>query len=379
VTTGARALYNSAVEFDIEKTPMARTEQGRKKNQSHSNHGTGVTLKAVANHLGLTPGTVSAVLNNSVACRSVLERAKKRIFAAARGLEYRPNYLARTLRVKRSSTIGVIAAEVGDPYGQLIISGIERYLRANGFFYLTAVHRHHKELLESYSRLLLERGVEGFITVDTPIVREPPLPTVAVAGHRPFAGVTNIALDHKAAAFSALRHLLENGHREFAFMKGPVISSDTESRWQSIVEASRELGIRIHPDLVVELNEPQACAARAPEYAYPFAKELLGRNRAFTALFAFNDNSAIAAISAFQDAGLRVPENVSVIGFDDIPLASYSNPTLTTVRQPLQKMGEIAARTLLDRIENRSEYVAEIAIETELIVRRSTGPAPKAI
>jgi DNA-binding LacI/PurR family transcriptional regulator len=371
-------MYNSAVEFDIGKTAMARNERDRKKNQSQSNHATAVTLKAVSKCVGLTPGTVSAVLNNSLACRSVSERTKRRIFAAARELESEPNYSARALRVKRSSTIGVIASEVGDPYGQLIISGIERYLRANGFFYLTAVHRHDQELFENYSRLLLERGVEGFITVDTFIVREPPLPTVAVAGHRPFASVTNIVLDHKAAAFSALRHLLENGHREFAFMKGPVISSDSENRWQSIAEASRELGIRIHPDLVVELNEPHACAARAPEYAYPFAKELLSRNRPFTALFAYNDNSAIAAIRAFQDAGLRVPENVSVIGFDDIPLASYSNPTLTTVRQPLQKMGEIAARTLLDRIENRSQYVAEIAIEPELIVRHSTGPAPHA-
>jgi DNA-binding LacI/PurR family transcriptional regulator len=284
-----------------------------------------------------------------------------------------------TLRVNRSCTIGVIAPEVGDAYGSLIISGIERYLRANGFFYLTVAHRHDEELRENYSRLLLERGVEGFVTINTSIVREPPVPTVAVAGHRPFVGITNIVLDHRAAAFLALRHLLENGHRDFAFMKGPVISSDTEDRWRSIVEASRELGIRIHPDLVVELNDPQGCAARAPEYAYPFAKELLSRNRAFTALFAFNDNSAIAAISVLQDAELRVPEDVSVIGFDDIPLASYSNPTLTTVRQPLKKMGEIAARTLLDRIENRSEYVAEIAVEPELIVRQSTGPAPNAV
>jgi DNA-binding LacI/PurR family transcriptional regulator len=372
-------MYNSALAREVGKLQMGRKEQCSKKDQGRPNHGTGVTLKAVAKHVGLTPGTVATVLNNSLACRSVPERSKKRIFAAARELESKPNYLARTLGVKRSSTIGVIASEVGGPYGQLIISGIERYLRANGFFYLTAVHRHDKDLLESYLRLLLERGVEGFITVDTSIVREPPLPTVAVAGHRPSASVTNIVLDHKAAAFSALRHLLHNGHREFAFMKGPVISSDTENRWQSIVEASRELGIRIHPDLVVELNEPQACAARAPEYAYPFAKELLSRSRAFTALFAYNDNSAIAAISALQDAGLRVPENVSVIGFDDIPLASYSNPTLTTVRQPLLKMGEIAARTLLDRIENRSEYVAEIAIEPQLIVRQSTGPARSAI
>lgn len=280
--------------------------------------------------------------------------------------------------MKRSSTIGVIRSEVDDPYGSLIISGIERFLRANGFSFLTAVHRHNKELLESYWRLLQERGVEGFITVDTTIVREPPLPTVAVAGHRPFAGVTNIVLDHKAAAFSALRHLRENGHRKFAFMKGPVISSDTEDRWRSIVQASHELGIQIHPDLVVELNDSRGCAARAPEYACPFVQELLSRNRAFTALFAYNDNSAIGAIRVFQDAGLRVPESISVIGFDDIQLASYWNPTLTTVRQPLQKMGEIAARTLLDRIENRSEYVAEIPIEPELIVRRSTGPAPNA-
>jgi DNA-binding LacI/PurR family transcriptional regulator len=322
---------------------MARKEAGRKKNQSQS--------------------------------RFVSECTKKWTSSATCELEY----LARVLRVKRSSTIGVIASEVEDSYGSLITSGIERYLSANGFFYLTVVHGHDKELLERYLQLFQEHGVEGFITVDTSIVREPSLPTVAVAGHRPFAGVTNIVLDHKAAAFSALQHLLENGHREFAFMKGPVTSSDTEERWRSIVEVSRELGIRIHPDLVIELNDSRGCAARAPEYAYPFVKELLRRNRAFTALFAYNDNSAIGAISVFQDAGLRVPESVSVIGFDDIRLASYWNPTLTTVRQPLRKMGEIAARTLLDRIENRSEYVAEIRIEPELIVRQSTGPAPNAI
>jgi DNA-binding LacI/PurR family transcriptional regulator len=363
-------MYNSPVALELGKIQMLRKEQSSKKDQGQPSPGTGVTLKAVSKHRGLTPGTVSAVLNNPLACRCVSERTKKRIFAVARELEYKPNYLAR------SPTVGVITSEPGDPYGSLIISGIERYLRANGFFHLTAVHRHDEKLLESYSRFFLERGVEGFITVDTSIEWEPPLPTVAVAGHRHFAGVTNIVLDHKAAAFSALRHLLEHGHREIAFMKGPVISSDTEDRWRSIVEASRELGIRIHPDLVVELNHPQACAACAPEYVYPFAKDLLRRNRAFTALFAYNDHSAIAAISVFQDAGLKVPQDVSVIGFDDILLASYSNPTLTTVRQPLQKMGEIAARTLLGRIENRSEYVAEIAIEPELVVRQSTGPAP---
>src|ERR1700674_934825 len=144
---------------------MGRKERSSKRDQSQPNHGIGVTLKAIAKHVGLTPGTVSAVLNNSLACRSVPDRTKKRIFAAARELEYKPNDLPPALRVKRSYTIGVIASEVGDSYGSLIISGIEQYLHANGFFYLTAVHRHEKELLERYSRLLLERGVEGFITV----------------------------------------------------------------------------------------------------------------------------------------------------------------------------------------------------------------------
>jgi DNA-binding LacI/PurR family transcriptional regulator len=347
-----------------------------RKDQGHPKHSQAVTLKAVALHVGLTPGTVSAVLNNSPACRSVPKRTKDRIFAAARELNYKPNYLARALRVKRTYTIGVIAAEIGDPYGSVVISGIERYLRAKDFFFLTVVHRHDEELLESYSRLLLERGVEGFITVDTSITQPPSLPAVAVAGHRSVPGVTNIVIDHRTAVLYALRHLSDLGHRDIAFMKGPVISSDAEDRWNSIAEVARELGIRIHPELVVELNDPEGCAASAPEYSYPFAKELLRRNRPFTALFAYNDNSAIGAIRVFQDAGLRVPGDVSVVGFDDIQPAAYTNPTLTTVRQPLDKMGEIAASTILDRIENRSEYVPEIAIEPEFVVRQSTGVAP---
>jgi len=125
----------------------------------------------------------------------------------------------------------------------------------------------------------------------------------------------------------------------------------------------------------VEMNDPEGRAVLTPENSYPFAMELLGRRRPFTALFAYNDNSAIAAVRVFQDAGLRVPKDVSVIGFDDIQAATYTSPTLTTVRQPLKKMGEIAASTLLDRIADRGEYVREIAIEPQFVVRQSTGPA----
>jgi DNA-binding LacI/PurR family transcriptional regulator len=345
-------------------------------NQADAKHRSPVTLKAVAKHVGLTPGTVSAVLNNSRACRSVPAHTKNRIFAAARELNYTPNFMARALRVRRTYTIGVISADIGDPYGSGVISGIEPYLRERDFFYLTVVHRHEKKLLESYSRLLLERGVEGFITVDTSITEPLPLPTVAVAGHRSVEGVTNIVIDHRTAVQSALQHLSQLGHRDIAFMKGPATSSDTEDRWGTIMQVARELGIRVQPELNVELNDSEGRAARTPEYGYPFAKELLARNRPFTALFAYNDCSAIAAIRVFQDAGLRVPEDISVVGFDDIQASAYMSPSLTTVRQPLEKMGEIAASTILDRVENRGEYVPEIAIEPEFVVRQSTGKAP---
>ena len=133
-----------------------------RKNQRETKGTRAVTLKAVAAHVGLTAGTVSAVLNNSPACRSVPQHTKNRILAAARELNYRPNFMARALRVKRTYTIGVIAAEIGDSYGSVVISGVEKFLREQGFFYLTVAHRHDINLLETYSQLLLERGIEGF-------------------------------------------------------------------------------------------------------------------------------------------------------------------------------------------------------------------------
>jgi DNA-binding LacI/PurR family transcriptional regulator len=328
-----------------------------------------VTLRAVADRVGFTPGTVSAVLNNSAASHSFPQRTKDRILAAARELNYRPNFFARTLRVKRTFTIGVITEEIGDAYGSMVISGIEKHLRQHGFFFLTVAHRHDPKLLESYSHLLLERGVEGFITVDTSVTQAPPLPLVAVAGHKKLKGVTNIVLDHRTAALMALKHLKELGHKEIAFMKGPASSSDSEDRWKSIGQVCRLLNIQVRPELTLKVEGDTA----SPELGYPYAKQLLSRGEPFTALFAYNDSLAIGAIRAIHEAGLRVPEDISVVGFDDILSAAYCIPPLTTVRQPLEKMGEIAARTLLDRIENRGDSVADIAIEPEFVVRKSTA------
>lgn len=331
-----------------------------------------VTLKTIAQHLGLTPGTVSAALNDSPAARSIPQHTKNRIIEAARALNYRPNFFARTLRLRRTYTIGVIAEEIGDAYGAMIISGIEEYLRKNEYFFLTVIHRHDPKLLQTYAQMLLTRGVEGFITTDTSLSEKWVLPTVAVAGHARVEGVTNIVLDHKRAAKLALEHLKGLGHEDIAFIKGQTLSSDSGVRWSAICEVAQELNIRIRPELTVQLEGTDS----TPGIGYPFAKQLLAREQPFTALFAYNDISAIGSIWAFHEAGLRVPEDISVVGFDDIPGAAYANPGLTTVRQPLIKMGQIAAQTVVDLIEGRGEYVPEIAIEPEFVVRESTGPAP---
>lgn len=330
---------------------------------------TSVTLRAVAEHVGLTPGTVSAVLNNAPSSRSIPQRTKNRILAAARELNYRPNFFAQSLRKKRTYTVGLIVEEIGDAYGSMVISGVEQYLQQKNYFFLTVVHRHNPDLLQRYADILTERGVEGFITVDMQLREAPSLPTVAVAGHKALAGVTNIILDHQHAARIALRHLLELGHREIAFMKGQPFSSDSTERWSAICEAARELQLEIKPDLTVQIDIDDP----TPQLGYPFAKRLLENRKPFTALFAYNDISAIGAIRAFQERGLSVPKDISVVGFDDIQGAAYNTPSLTTVRQPLVRMGNIAAEILLARIEGREDYPSHIAIEPELIVRESTG------
>jgi LacI family transcriptional regulator len=333
-----------------------------------------ITLKAVAQHIGLTPGTVSAVLNDSPSARSIPQETKNRIHAAAKELNYRPNFFARTLRNKRTYTIGVIAEEIGDSYSSPIISGIEQYLRQREYFFLTVVHRHDPVLLSRYSQLLSERGVEGIITVDTTVNEAPALPTVAVAGHKKLKGVTNITLDHERAAVLALNHLKSLSHERVAFMRGNPLSADAKDRWDAICRVAGEIGMKIDPELTVQIDTDDP----TPMLGYPFTKQLLARNKPFTALFAYNDMSAIGAIRALREEGLRVPQDVSVIGFDDIPGAAFYTPSLTTVQQPLHRMGDVAAQVLLERIEGKKEYPSDIAIEPELIVRESTAKAPGA-
>ena len=167
----------------------------------------------------------------------------------------------------------MIAEQIGDPYGAMVISGIEEHVRNSEYFFLTVIHRHDRRILQNYSKMLVTRGVEGFITVDTSITEKPARPTVAVAGHTRVLGVTNLILDQKLAARLVLTHLLELGHRDIAFMKGQIASSDSATRWAAICAVSNELGVRIRPELVVQIEQDLT----TPQIGYPYAGKRTAR------------------------------------------------------------------------------------------------------
>ncbi len=328
-----------------------------------------VSLKQLADHLGLNPATVSVVLND-VPGRSIPQATRDRIKAAAKQLNYHPNLLARSLRSRRTLTIGILVPELGDGYHTQVMSGIGDQLIKSGYFYFTAHHRHKKSLIEDYTRMLIGRGAQGIIALDTHLEHPVSVPVVAVAGHRHIEGVTNVLLDHRRAAELVLTHLYSLGHREIAFMHGQPFSSDSEERWKALTEVAQSLGLEIKPELVVRLDRDMI----SPELGYPVVQQLLAVKKPFTALIAFNDLSAIGAIRALQDADLRVPEDVSVIGFDDIKVAAFTVPRLTTINQPLEEIGRIATQSLLNRIHNTMQPRDEITVEPQLIIRDSTGP-----
>jgi DNA-binding LacI/PurR family transcriptional regulator len=341
--------------------PIAKPEANRR-----------VSLKQLAAHLGLNPATVSVVLND-VPGRSIPQVTRDRIKTAARQMNYEPSLLARSFRSQRTHTIGILVPELGDGYHTEVMSGIGDQLINAGYFYFTAHHRHRKNLVEDYTRMLVGRGAQGIIAVYTAIEHPIPVPVVAVAGHRLIEGVTNVVLDHVRAAELALTHLYSLGHRQIAFMHGQLFSSDSDVRWRGLVEVAARLGLEIKPELVISLDRDIS----SPELGYPVIQQLKATKKPFTALVAFNDISAIGAIRALQDIKTRVPTDVSVIGFDDIKAAAFVMPRLTTIHQPLAEIGRIATQSLLNRIHGTVIERNEIVVEPTLIVRDSTGPVKK--
>jgi LacI family transcriptional regulator len=252
--------------------------------------------------------------------------------------------------------------------------GIEDHLLHQGYLYFVVSHRGKPDLVENYARVLIERGVEGLICINTPLSTPLSVPVVSISGQNKLSGVTNVSIDNRRAVRIAIDHLVKLGHKRIAFFKGHPGSADTEIRWDAVCKASRDFGIEVRPELTVQLQgEHGREDPSTPDEGHVFGKKLMDRKRHFTALVAFNDMSAIGAMRAFQDHGVHIPEDVSIIGFDDIQAASFQNPRLTTVRQPMRQMGEIAAVALLKRIAFPAEEVKDIKLQPELVIRESTA------
>ncbi len=332
------------------------------------------TLRELASKLGLSPATVSLVLNGETSI-GIAAETQELVRAKAREMGYRPNFLARSLRTRRSYSVGVMIPGVSQGYNVLVLQGIEEYLAQKGYFYYVASHHLKPDLVEEYAKGFTDRAADGLILVSAPWQLHLSIPVATVSSYHEVKGSSSVLLDHALAAELALRHLLDLGHRRIAFIKGTPNVPDTEVRWRAITEVAARLGVAIRPRLV----EPIVVPAHHAQLGYDVTRKLLASGEKFTALFAFNDVSAIGAIHALHDAGLGVPADVSVVGFDDIESAGYMGPGLTTIRQPLQEMGRAAAESVLRRIgqpvEDWAGELERIIVQPELVVRETTAAA----
>ncbi len=299
-----------------------------------------VTIRDVSGESGFSVTTVSMVLNQGAAAERISLSTRTHIWKVARRLGYRPNFLARSLRSQRSHTIGVVVFDITDAYCTQILRGIENHLRPSGYFPIAADLQNDKSQFQRCVDLLLGRRVEGFIAVANPVYLDTALlaefakrsiPAVAIGRELQRGPVSSIVVDNEAGARQAIQHLYELGHSRIAFVKGPT-------------------------------------------------EELLRRSPDFTALVAFDDLTACAAIRALTKAGRRVPRDCSVVGFDDIPGSEFYNPPITTVQQQLEMQGSLGAEIIEEMIrasiEKRPAQAKYRKVSPKLIVRESTRPAP---
>jgi DNA-binding LacI/PurR family transcriptional regulator len=329
-------------------------------------------LKEIAQHLGLSPASVSMVLNDAPLAKALTSETRARILNAAKEFNYRPNLMARGLSKRESRTVGVIASESSDGYYTRVMRGIEESLLDEGYLYFTVSHLMREELIREYPLLLKQRAVDGLVFLNTKIVQPPGIPAVTISYPASELGVTNIQVDQRLGTRLAVQHLHELGHKRILLMKGQSSCLESDDRWRLLVEAANEFGIKVDPALSLEMEHNQL----TPELAFQKVSKLLRSGLNFTGVCAFNDSSAIGAMRALADFGKACPEDVSVIGFDDIGVANFYTPRLTTIRQPLEEMGRRTVELLIARIrEPNRVHPEKLMLKPELIIRESTGPA----
>ncbi|HTS34545.1 MAG TPA: LacI family DNA-binding transcriptional regulator [Candidatus Solibacter sp.] len=343
-----------------------------------------VTIRDVAKESGFSSTTVSIVLNNAPLARYIPPKTKKKIHSAAEKLGYRPNQFARSLRSKRSHTVGVMVFDMTDPFCTLILRGIENTLYQASFLpILTDVHN-DRSRFERYLEMLLDRRIEALIVLANWVfldinlladLEKSSIPIAMIGCELETDNISSIIVDNEVGGHLALEHLHSLGHRKIAFIRGPKALTDTSPRWRGIRSCARQLGLELDPRLIMELPESRDPMSSF-EAGYKLTEDLIKQKRPFTALLAFDDMSAFGAIRALNKSGIRVPDQCSVIGFDDVAPSSLYTPSLTTVRQPMEAMGASAVGIVVEGInavlEKREMNASHRKVAPELVVREST-------
>ena len=363
---------------------MMLSAEGRLPVKRPSGKNEAVTMRDVATQSGFSSATVSIVLNNAPLARYIAPATKKRIEEVARKLGYRPNAMARFLRSKRTHSMGVMFFDITDPFCTLILRGIENSLYQASYVPIFADAHNQRNRFERYLEMLLERHVEGLIVVanwlfvDIQLLADLSkrnIPAATIGWELPGDTISSVMVDNETGARLALEHLHQLGHRRIAFIRGPKMLIDSAPRWRGIQKFAQSAGIEIDPALVQQL--PESLDPNSSfESGFRFAEELLQRKKRFTALMAFDDLTALGAIRALAKAGVRVPEQCSVTGFDDVAVSALAVPSLTTVRQPMEAMGELAVNIVMEGInaelEKREWNIVSHKMNPELVIRDST-------
>jgi LacI family transcriptional regulator len=343
-----------------------------------------VTIRDVAKESGFSSTTVSIVLNNAPLARYIPATTKKRIERAAKKLGYRPNLFARSLRSKRSHTVGVMVFDMTDPFCTLVLRGIENSLYQSSFLpILTDVHN-ERSRFERYLEMLLDRRVEGLIvvanwlTLDINLLADlekSSVPTAIIGCELNTDQVSSVIVDNELGGHLAVEHLHALGHRKIAFIRGPKGLTDSSPRWKGVRAFAKTSSLELDSRLILDLPESRE-PGTSFEAGYKLTEELLKQKRPFSAIMAFDDLTAFGTIRALAKGGIRVPEQCSVIGFDDVATCSIYSPPLTTIRQPLEAMGGTAVGIVVDGItavlEKRETSAFHRKVMPELVVREST-------
>src|SRR5579863_3386782 len=348
-----------------------------------------VTLLDIANACGYSVSTVSIVLSEAPLSQNVAATTRDRIRKMAQQLGYHPDAYARSLRRRRSQTIAVLAYDLSDPFCIPIVHGIQEGLQPADYLPLLVDAQTQRKLFDNYLKMILERRAEGVIVIASWIFEETNLlddieknqvPIVIVGRDLTNRNVSSLLVDNEAGGALALRHLIELGHRRIAIVRGPEELFDTEPRWAGVQRAAAEGGIQIDRKLVFQL--PNLVGSTSGfEGGLSFSKDILASRRPFTAVLAFDDLTALGVVRGLTEAGLHVPDDCSVVGFDDVLPAAVATPGITTIRQPLKEMGLLASEWTLQEINSHDQAsrnpVKLFKAPPELVVRMSTSRVTK--